>query len=324
MEELLKQYIFKYYGISAIHITPYGHLWKLSTESNEYMIKSYRKPYIVHWLSYLSDELKRKGFKNFPTILKNKKGNPYIRIENNYYIVMPYLKGASAKYNNINDTEKVVKELATFHHYGCFLGDEFFPPNYDSINKKMEERLQRFKDLFSAISLKKEKVEMERKIFELGKDLILFAEKSIENLNNSELNRYRTEANENRMVSHRDVASHNFLIGEHVWIIDFDLSSYDPQFIDLAQLLNRAMLEWKWNLEVFQKIETIYQENKKLRSGEIRLIHQLSQFPNEFFREVIGYYYHPLKYKQKTVLKTLNKFYQDFEKYTYFQKHINN
>ena len=152
--------------------------------------------------------------------------------------------------------------------------------------------------------------------------MIYFAEKALDQIDFQLLNRLEEEAKQNRIVSHRDVANHNFLINKNVWLIDFDLSSFEPQILDLWQFINRVMLEQKWDIHIFENIKDIYIENRKLRDNEKLLIHQLSLFPNEFLREAIGPFLHPKKYNKKNAFYVVNNFLENYEKYLYFQKNI--
>lgn len=313
------------YDIEVLEIEPFRgrDLWKATSLGRTWVLKAYHFPSpLILWLHHLSEQLKSKGFQYFPEIEVNHMGEAFFVINHRAYIVMPYLEGEKADYSRMDEINKVTQCLAAFHHSGSWINQKFHPPKYQSIEKKLKDRLFQFKKMALAIENKYEKDHFERQILQLEKDMIRFAEYALHHIDFTLLEKYQREAVENRMVSHRDVANHNFIIGKKTWMIDYDLSAYEPQFLDLWQLINRIMVERNWSMEDFHQIEKMYTLNRKLRSDEIRLLHQFSLFPNDFFREALGVYHYPKKFKREQSDKILFRYIHYFEAYKEFQSRI--
>ncbi|OEF98029.1 hypothetical protein BHF71_03135 [Vulcanibacillus modesticaldus] len=323
MGELFQEKIFKNYGILPNKITRFNHLLRVTSREGEWVIKGYKKPVSnIMWINYLSQELKKKGFKRISMILLTNNGLPWFNIGEQLFILMPCIKGKMANYTMETDLEKVIEVLAGFHHHGGWIGDDYFPNIYKPIYLKYLERLGRFQELYQHLINKVKKDQLDRQILVLAPTIIKLAKNSLQAIDLKQLNHLYQEAIDNHLVVHRDVASHNFIIGEQSWIIDFDLSSYEPQFLDLLQLINRVIVDWNWDLEMFVKLENTYHSYRKIRNEEKKLIRQLSLFPNDFFRESLGAYLYPNRYKKKNVLKIINKYNENLEAYLFFQKNL--
>jgi len=323
MKSWLKHQLYKEYGIMAEEIQMMNRLWSIRSPQGKWVIKPYKnsRP-LIQWLSFLTSEIRGNGFKQIPNILINQHGLPWFGTDQSAYIVMPHIDGKKANYAVKTDVEKAVKSLAVFHHHAGWIDDKQIPPFYPSLKKKLLYRMEQFERVYQAIIMKEKKTDLEKMIGSLGKDMIKFAKEALELISFSMLDQMQQEALENRLVAHRDLASHNFLINNQTWIIDLDLAAYEAQFLDLWQLLNRVMLEWEWDLASFIRIEDVYHGIRKLQGREKKIIRQLSLFPNDFFRESIGPFKFPGKYQRENTEKIIKRFIDHFEKYDTFRKRM--
>lgn len=69
--------------------------------------------------------LKRNGFYNIVSLLKNKSGKPYLRKDDKLYVAMEEFYGENLKLRNIDEGTKAAKILAQFHN----AGEGFIPPS---------------------------------------------------------------------------------------------------------------------------------------------------------------------------------------------------
>ncbi|GBF10015.1 phosphotransferase [Tepidibacillus sp. HK-1] len=323
MEEWLSQELINNYGIEPTQIKSFYHLWQVESNQGTWIIKAYPKQAIlIHWLYDMTQALKRKGFAHFSQIVANRYQIPWFGTFEHPFMVMEYVEGRHADYHCLEDLSLVLNVLAEFHHHGSWIQTKAQPKKRSTIQEKWMDRLNEFKQLYQNLLFKTNLDPFEQQIITLGPDMIHFAERALETLDGQWINRLQQEAIDNRMLAHRDVASHNFLIGEKTSMIDFDLAGYEVQILDVWQLFNRAMVEWKWDLNIFQQMEEQYQQNHKLRDQEKKLIHQLSLYPNEFFRESLGVYKRPEKYRRKNVSKMMNHYMEEWDRFTQYQKEI--
>lgn len=322
MIELLKNKLKEEYNIDAEKIIPYKGLLGVGTSQEFLLTKKYYDINIINKVCVVSETLSKKGFQNFPQIIKSNDGYSFFEMKGDFYLVMSYLRGRSADYANIKDVKKVIKVLSDFHQYGCFDDTHLKLTPRNAIQDKLKERLALFKRIYQYLLHKEQKDIFDKKVLEIGELMVHYGQRAILGIDTKLLKIQQEKAIHQKKLSHRDVASHNFIIGDKVWIIDFDLVSFEPQLVDVFQLLNRVMVEWQWDIELYKYIENLYYKKIRLSINEKKLIHQLSHFPSDFFREIVGVYMNPEKYKKDNVINILNVYYEYIGKYSYFQKQL--
>ncbi|WP_339063950.1 phosphotransferase [Tepidibacillus marianensis] len=314
MEEQIAYSLIKEYGIHVNRVERFRHLWKVYSPYGIYVVKAYPNDVrLIKWQTYLFDQVRKKGFAQLNYFLANQRGTSWFGDMRYPFVVMPFLDGEIASYTNQEQVEKVVNVLARFHHQAAWIGVEVQPKHRVIRTERLTKRLQEFEQLYQIVEQKRVHDPLDQEIISIGKKMIQFGKEAIYLLDQDKMNRLYREAVEYRMVSHRDVANHNFLLGEKVWMIDFDLSGYEAQVLDLWQMVNRIMVDWSWNLDTFVQVEKKYHQIRKLSDSERTLLRQLSLYPNEFFRECLGAYYRPDKYKKDHVLPYIQRFHREME-----------
>src|SRR5699024_1630134 len=108
--------------------------------------------------------------------------------------------------------------------------------------------------------------------------------------NRSPLGEEYERALEARVVAHRDLASHNFLVGEKTYLIDYDTAIYDTPLVDLVQMIDRTMDQQKWNFDCFYQMMGQYQLSYPLTEQQCALVYLLLRYPDNLMREIIGLY----------------------------------
>ncbi|TCS78768.1 phosphotransferase [Tepidibacillus fermentans] len=323
MEERISESLAREYGIEIERIERFRHLWKVYAKKGVYVVKAFPNAVsLVYWQTYLFNELRKKGFSQFSQILRGQHGYPWFGVKSYPLVVMPYLEGETARYSKLDHLEKVVRVLANFHHHAAWIGTEVKPKYRELRTYRLFRRLQEFEQLYQNLMVKKERDALDDEILIIGQEMIDFGKETFQYIDQYKINRINQDAIDYRFVAHRDVANHNFLLGEKVWMIDFDLSGYEAQVMDLWQLINRVMVDWNWDLDIFLKVEEDYSYYRKLTDDERMILRQLSLYPNEFFRESLGAYYRPNKYKKDHVLPYIQRFRLKFDCYYSFREKI--
>lgn len=325
METTLKELINNEYNIEVANIkslkTP-RRLWRVDSIKNSFIVKPFISIEQIDSLYELNINMIRKGFKNFPLFHLSNSGLPHFRANGQYYVLMSYIDGEPADFSRIEDKQKLIAVLANFHHSCAYYKKQLNLNHYSPIYYRLENRLFTFKNLFNSLQVKSLKTTLDAKIIRLGEAIITYSEEALMLLNREEINSFYQEAYDNQFIAHRDVASHNFIINKQGWLIDFDIAGVEPQFLDLWQLLNRIMLDVDWDLEQFQMIEEMYNQNKRLRDSERTLIRQLSLFPNDIIRESVGAFLYPHKFGKDNLNRILDDFIYNFDSYQAFRKSI--
>lgn len=317
------EYIQNEYGIEVTNIQPYKNVWKADTSTNSYIIKSYRSPELINWIYVYYYNLRNNGFTYFPMLQLTKKNLPYFSAFNQFFTMAPFITGVSSHFTKSKDIENVIYTLSNFHHHSrLYELDTAKLPQSIPVYSKLENRLSKFTGLYDQILMKTRKDELDQKISRLGEIIISQGTNALALLDKELIKRFIQEANDYKLISHRDLASHNFIINNRAWLIDFDLAVIEPNFLDLWQILNRIVVANRWNLDVYYQTEELYLKNKKLRSDERILIRQLSKFPNDIIRECLGAYYNPKKFNQKNIIKYLDSFIENIDDFHFYQKNI--
>jgi len=323
MEEEIAYSITKEYGMEVERVERFRHLWKVYSAGDIYVVKPYpNEVRLIEWQSYLFYQLRKKGFSQLNHFLMNQRGTTWFGDKRYPFVVMPYLEGKIASYRNHEDIEKVIHLLSRFHHHGAWIDDKVIPKPRLIRTERHIHRLQEFKQLYQILQQKRDPDLLDQEILSIGMEMIQMGEKAIYSMDMEKMNRLYQDAIEYRMVAHRDVANHNFLLGKKDWMIDFDLSGYEAQILDLWQIINRIMVDWSWDLNLYAQIENKYHQIRKLSDTERIVLRQLSLYPNEFFRESLGAYYRPDKYKKSYVLPYIQRFHKGMESYLLFQREV--
>ncbi len=325
MNGQLREIIAHQYPLDILEIENYQHLWKIKTKEAVYLLKAYDKnSHHIEWIHFFNHQLAKKGFCRFPNFLETRDKKPSFPWQGAVYVLMPMLTGRNARYSNLEDIDHVITILANFHHHASFLEKTIQPPVRKIIYQKYEDRLNRFIKLYKQLPYKQNRSILDKYILLLGKEMIKYGISALQRLDIEAIHRLQQQTMDYAIVSHRDVASHNFLIEKGKGsMIDFDLTGYEPQGIDLLQLTQRIMVEWSWDINLFFQIENKYNSLHSLQEAEKQLIYQLSRFPNEFFREVLGVYERPQKFKSDYVLRLLEKYVNQYQRFQQFQKEMN-
>lgn len=308
------------YGIIPIRIVHKNNICMINSIKGKYVMKAYNNHSVINRVKSLITDLRKTGYDGCQSFIYTKKNSFGIKFEGRYFVLMRYIEGRHAKYNVSEDMEKVLEALAKFHHHASRLNSK--NSNATLIYNRLAYRLLTFDKLYQQIKFNSSNAALDKIVLQLGELMIENGKKALQSLAIEDIRQLYQEAIDNNFIAHRDVASHNFLINKKAIIIDFDLAKSEPQFLDLWQLLNRSMIDWEWSIDAFKNFEGIYYNNRKLREKERKILYQLSKFPNDFFRESIGAYYYPEKFKSDNVLDFMTKYNNSIDKYIEFNKLI--
>ncbi|MBA4495772.1 phosphotransferase [Paenactinomyces guangxiensis] len=260
------------------NITPYRKHWCIETDEEKWIAKRTRFPLRLKWWIQVDQELRRRGFTRMPPI----------RSDGVHWMLTPFIEGKTVSYSQMDEVEKIVPVLAHFHRIGRGLRT---PPEQGAaflLYHRLHDRLVRFYQVMrKAPSLQGELGELLR-IY--GKDFYLDAVKAWEELKWLPLASLNHEQRYRRYLTHRDLASHNWIIDSQgkPWLIDFETADYDCQLGDVWQIASRILSENNWSEKWYSKIFLAYESVRPLSALEKRIIVILLSFPNEFFRESIG------------------------------------
>lgn len=279
------------------NITPYRKNWCIETDVGKWIAKRTRFPARLKWWLKVDQELRLRGFTAMPPI----------RSDGSRWIITPFIEGKTGSYSRWQEVEKILKVLAHFHLVGQRLHT---PPEKGAaflLYHRLYDRLIRFYRLLKKAPL------LEKELGELlknhGRDFYLDGLRAWQKLQWLPLQKINHDEWLMRNVTHRDLASHNWIIDEEgkPWLIDFETADYDSQLGDIWQISSRILSENNWSDEWCARVLHTYEYVRPLSAVEKKIICTLFSYPNEFFREAIGLAEKKRGYTMKHSLPYLKK-----------------
>ncbi|SEN34880.1 phosphotransferase [Lihuaxuella thermophila] len=260
------------------NITPYRKNWLIETEAGKWVVKRTRFPARLRWWLKVDQELRLRGFTAMPPI----------RSDGSRWIITPFIEGKTASYSRWQEVEKILQVLAQFHLVGQRLHT---PPEKGAaflLYHRLYERLIQFYRVLTKTPF------LEKELGELleshGQDFYLDGRRAWQRLQSLPLQKICHDEWFVRNITHRDLASHNWMIDEggNPWLIDFETASYDSQLGDIWQISARILSENNWTDEWCHRVLMSYEYVRPLSPLEKKILYTLFSYPNEFFREAIG------------------------------------
>jgi CotS family spore coat protein len=284
------------------NIQAYRNHWLIQTKDRKWIVKKIKYPTRLRWLLDIDKELRYRGFISMPQVQSDRKE----------WLLTSFIKGKVGRYTNIDEVVKMIRVLAHFHYVGRGL---ITPP--DGAAYLLYHRL--YERLFQYYQILKNADQVEGELGKLlknhGKDFFLEGIKTWEKLRWYPFTKLNLEEWWMQYLTHRDLASHNWIIDQKgkPWLIDFDAADYDCQLADVWQMSSRILTQNSWSDQWSYPILSAYEEVRPLSDLEKKLIYLLLSFPNEFFREVIGLVKKKQGYTFRSSLSYLKKIVQTRE-----------
>jgi CotS family spore coat protein len=263
--------------VPVIKVEKYRKNWLLQTKMGKWIAKRLWDREHMRWWSLVDDELRQRGFTAMPAMISDYKR----------WVITPYIPGKTCNYSSIVEVKQAISVLAQFHVTGRNLQT---PPRQAAFLffHRLYERLQEFYHLVKRAGnisgplgeiLQKEGVWW----YQMG-------ERVWQKVLASPLCEWTMQDASHRCLTHRDLASHNWLIGEDgkVWLIDFDTADYDLQLGDLWQMMTRVFTLNQWNEQICLDVIRQYERIRPLAKREKQMLILLMHYPNELYREAIG------------------------------------
>jgi Ser/Thr protein kinase RdoA (MazF antagonist) len=263
-------------GAAVLDIVPFRKNWLVKTAKGRFVAKRMHIDQLRWWMR-VDRELRIRGFRNMPPVRSG-----------NGWLVTPYLQGKSGKYSEIGTVSRMVETLARFH----ILGRGLIAPPMDGaaflLHQRVHDRLARFyRALGRAKSLGNE---VGAFLAKAGPDFYRDGVQAWEELSRLPLRQLAESERFAHALAHRDLASHNWIVGEdgRLWLIDFETADYDAQIGDVWQMMSRILEENNWSELWMDMVFPAYEGVRPVSPVERRILVALFSFPNEFFREAVG------------------------------------
>jgi CotS family spore coat protein len=216
-----------------------------------------------------------------------------------------FIVGQNCTYKSVTEAKACVRRLASFHCSGYRVAIKAKKKRPLLFAARMKRRLANFYRLSKAQVSGRLGVILKQQ----GPQFYFEGLKSWDLLCRLNYQAYCTDCWQERLLTHRDLASHNFMIDKNnkTWLIDFETAEYDAQIGDLGQVITRILAMHKWSAELFKVLLKAYEAIMPLNAYQHEILLLLLRFPNEFFREALGLAERKPGYNPKKTMAYLEK-----------------
>lgn len=315
----LKDFLSKSYNIDVKEIIKKKNIYIIKEGDKEYCLKTinYEYPHFYFIISAIL-HLQKKGFNKIPPIIKTISGMDYIKYEQKYCYLSPWIPSRESNYDNIFELLEVTKKLAELHlcSQGFTLNSNMKPRIYwlkwiDNFTKREEEIL----DFKKRILQKAYKSDFDKMFLENMNKQLNILDNSIKDLKKSNYIERMTKEVIKRGFCHHDYAHHNVLrsFDDSLYVIDFDYTVLDSCLHDLSSLIIRSMKNGKWSVEKARKIINNYSNINTLEKDDNKIISSFIKFPQQYWQLGIQYYWEQQPWGEEFFLNKLEKYLEDVE-----------
>lgn len=273
------------------------------TPGSCWLVKPIHNAKRAEWWELTDQFLRQRGFRSMPESF----------IWQNNWLVIRYIPGRTANYNDIQDLQRCVTLLAHFH----LASRQVYKPVFFDAKSTLDERLIRRFEQYERVC---DQLTHFPQLAVASKVYRRLGDQALSKIDETTLKSITQFDIEQGAVAHRDLASHNIMIDweERPWLIDFETAGLDAQLGDLWQLASRALVEWHWNPHIYETILRTYEVIRPLSRKERVMLSQLFMFPNDFYREVIGLFKQKKGFSAQKVIPYLHMIIHDQKEWLAF------
>lgn len=268
----------------------------LKTEKNAYVVKGYSKDNKLKLQETFTDTLRQEGFtKSYLFVHHPIKESLFF--EGEYFGCMEYLEPhqQAFSFHSSKDRLEGLSLLDEFHRVTSSFASRYktlIPPN--DLPDKWKERLQTFRHTSGRLRFFLDE--------QMIDELLAWARWSLAGMKQN----VGTLTKKPAVILHGDVAHHNFLRDKTgtLHLIDFDLISIGPEWIDTLQYANRILPHIHWNVDQLSQ-----HPQMKTYLREKAFLYALA-YPTDIFREW-NRIFRDKTYKKRSVCKQVMDLTQD-------------
>lgn len=297
----------KYLGESIVtKDNRHGFLF-VCTPHSQWLIKPIKRCSKAVWWKEADRLIRQNGFRSMPDFF----------VWKNKWFVMSYISGRTADYRHATDLEKCATFLARFHLAARHIPNTGGIEVRHTLPERLTKRLDQYHDYFH-------RLQYDPELYFVGEEYRQMGLRALERIEASSLKALTRADVMQGAIAHRDLASHNILLGQsgNPWLIDFETAGYDWQLGDLWQMMSRSLVEWRWDPDIYNHILRNYESVRPLSFEERETLQQLFLFPNDFYREVLGLLKRRSGFSARHVMPYLKTMIRHRERWYTFLKYL--
>ncbi|MBU3159376.1 CotS family spore coat protein [Clostridium frigoris] len=313
----VKEIVKNNYSLSINDIEKIKNVYRIETKDNMYCLKivNYELGHFLFIIGAIK-HLQNNGFQSIPEIIETIDQKEYIRLQNKYAYLTPWVDARECDYDNLVEIKLCTTKLAQIHKKSLnFKVTPDMKPRIAWLKwiETFKTRGNEILDFKRRISEKKCITEFDSNYLKVMEGELARCNKSIHNLYKSQYVSKMKEEIKHRGFCHHDYAHHNVLLEKSggVSVIDFDYCILDTHLHDLSSLLIRRMKNGKWNLENTFFIMDEYDDTFPIYKSDIEVMSAFMEFPQEYWQIGIQYYWEKKNWGEEFFLKKLEKMNED-------------
>lgn len=313
-EENVKKNVLPSYGLEHGNITQIKFkdtekqraVYKVDYENNSYCLKKVYFEEADLLFVYSAIEWLHRNDINVPRILATKDRGRYIRYNDMFFILTPWIDGIKCSYDNIQHVLDSSENLAKIHK--C---SQNFKPVTGSSSRDEDMNIiislqKHFQQLLNSFNLAHKYNDRFSKLFLEHFDINLKLAKLALNIS-STIN----SNNLSRSLCHMDYVNKNIIFHQtdSIWVIDFDKCKIDYCIHDISYFLRRLLKRdnTKWDIEVAVNTLNRYDTIKPLSLDEYKYLISYLSFPQKFWKISRDYYNNINKCNKNSFITLLSK-----------------
>lgn len=298
------------YGLEISNAVEHRKVWRLQTPCGvKYMKKSKLSPAELRFIHEALEHLHRCGFNQAVRYLLNRNGEPFLQTGSSLYVLTDWYEGHELNFQILMDLKQAASLLARFH-----LASRGFEPENPPTGRtgwsdwltQWEQRIRQLRE-FRALACGDRESTFSRLFLRYFELFYRQANASCQSLCHSPYNQVAQAASCQCGFCHHDYSSRNLL---RTWncqlmMIDFDYCLRDIRIHDLVNLLVRNLKHLDWQTEISRFILTEYHRVSPLEPEELRVMHVILSWPQDFWQLGLQYYHEKLPWPPERFVKKL-------------------
>ncbi len=231
------------------------------------------------------------GFAALDLCVKNRDGN-YVT-EGDYgetFLLRHWREGEEC---NLQDSTAAIRAAAGLGHFHnamreCPTQEEYIQEGPDQMFLR---RIREMRRIETYLRKRKQKTDFETQLQDVIPEYRKKAEEAFAKLSESGWQQLMKDSVEQGLAYHGNYGSHSVvLLPQGVFVTDFDHAGVGLQVTDLYYLMRKTMEKHDWDVELWEKMLTAYEEGRTLSQTERQVLWCLLAFPEKFTRVCNRYF----------------------------------
>lgn len=231
------------------------------------------------------------GFAALDLCVKNRDGN-YVT-EGDYgetFLLRHWREGEECNLQDPAAAVQAAEGLGHFHNgmRGCPVQEEYVQEGLDQMFLR---RIREMRRIETYLRKRKQKTDFEAQLQEVLPEYRKKAEQVLAKLSESDWQQLMRDSVDRGLVYHGNYGSHSVvLLPKGVFVTDFEHAQVGLQVTDLYYLMRKTMEKHDWNVELWAKMLSAYEEGRALSETERQVLWCLLAFPEKFTRVCNRYF----------------------------------